>query len=60
MLEIAGPEEGERLLRKPEAMVNQFELKGRVGFGASHYDDAKWSAYRDADSFILPSQNDNP
>ena len=40
-------------------IANQVGAKVRVLFVGPLYDDAKWSAYRDADLFVLPSQNEN-
>jgi glycosyltransferase involved in cell wall biosynthesis len=34
-------------------------LNGGVLFTGPLYGDAKWAAYRDADLFVLPSQNEN-
>jgi len=34
-------------------------LSDRILFTGPLYDEAKWSAYRDADLFVLPSQNEN-
>ncbi len=34
-------------------------LSKAVLFPGPLFDDAKWSAYRDADLFVLPSQNEN-
>jgi glycosyltransferase involved in cell wall biosynthesis len=40
-------------------MKKQAHLTDQVLFTGPLYDDAKWSAYRDADLFVLPSQNEN-
>ena len=40
-------------------MAAQMGLNGGVLFTGPLYDDAKWAAYRDADLFVLPSQNEN-
>jgi glycosyltransferase involved in cell wall biosynthesis len=40
-------------------MAESLGLRERVVFTGPLYDDAKWSAYRDADVFVLPSQNEN-
>src|SRR5207249_11461323 len=42
-----------------ESLVQQLGLSNRVIFTGPLYDNAKWSAYRDADVFVLPSQNEN-
>src|ERR1700682_33002 len=51
---------------KMTATVNDWELRprrlglnGGVLFTGPLYGDAKWAAYRDADLFVLPSQNEN-
>jgi glycosyltransferase involved in cell wall biosynthesis len=59
MLVFAGPEEGDGFLSNLKAMAVKLNLKARVLFVGPLYDDAKWSAYRDADLFVLPSQNEN-
>ncbi len=59
VLVMAGPEEGDGFLPKLKAMADQFKLKERVLFVGPLYDDDKWSAYCDADLFVLPSQNEN-
>jgi glycosyltransferase involved in cell wall biosynthesis len=59
VLVMAGPEEGDGFLPRLKAMADQFKLKERVLFVGPLYDDDKWSAYRDADLFVLPSQNEN-
>jgi glycosyltransferase involved in cell wall biosynthesis len=59
MLVLAGPEEGDGFLPALKEMTNQLKLKDCVLFVGPLYDDAKWSAYQDADLFVLPSQNEN-
>ncbi|MGH9747237.1 MAG: glycosyltransferase [Candidatus Acidiferrales bacterium] len=59
VLVLAGPEEGDGFLPKLKSMADSLGLRGRVVFTGPLYDDAKWSAYRDADVFVLPSQNEN-
>ena len=59
VLALAGPEEGDGFLPRLKSMADQLELKNRVIFTGPLYDDAKWSAYTDADLFVLPSQNEN-
>jgi glycosyltransferase involved in cell wall biosynthesis len=34
-------------------------VAGRVVFSGSVFGEKKWAAYRDADVFVLPSQNEN-
>jgi glycosyltransferase involved in cell wall biosynthesis len=59
VLVLAGPEEKDGYLPRLKTMADQFGLKQRVLFVGPLYDDAKWSDYRDADLFVLPSQNEN-
>jgi len=59
MLVVAGPDEGDGFRQRLEALAAQIGLNGGVLFTGPLYDDAKWSAYRDADLFVLPSQNEN-
>jgi glycosyltransferase involved in cell wall biosynthesis len=59
VLVLAGPEEGDGFLARLNAMKEEAHLKEQVLFTGPLYDDAKWSAYRDADLFVLPSQNEN-
>ena len=59
VLVLAGPEERDGFLAKLRSMVDRLGIRERVLFAGPLYDDAKWSAYRDADVFVLPSQNEN-
>jgi glycosyltransferase involved in cell wall biosynthesis len=59
VLVMAGPDEGDGFRRHLEGIAAQMELTGRVLFTGPLYGDAKWAAYRDADVFVLPSQNEN-
>lgn len=59
VLVMAGPEEGDGFVARLKAMADELGIKERVLFVGPLYDDAKWSAYRDADLFVLPSQNEN-
>jgi glycosyltransferase involved in cell wall biosynthesis len=59
VLVLAGPEEGDGFLAKLRSMVDHLGIRDQVLFAGPLYDDAKWSAYRDADVFVLPSQNEN-
>jgi glycosyltransferase involved in cell wall biosynthesis len=59
VLVMAGPHEGDGYRQKLETEAARLNLAGRVVFTGPLYDDAKWSAYRDADVFVLPSQNEN-
>ena len=60
MLELAyvGPDDG-GMHRKLMRMAGELGLASRVKFCGALFGQAKWSAYRDADVFVLPSQNEN-
>jgi len=57
-LVFAGPDEGGMKTRLM-AMAGQLGLTGQVQFTGAVFGEAKWAAYRDADVFVLPSQNEN-
>jgi glycosyltransferase involved in cell wall biosynthesis len=59
VLVMAGPDEGDGFRERLETRAAQMELNGKVLFTGPLYGDAKWAAYRDADVFVLPSQNEN-
>ena len=59
VLVMAGPDEGDGFRRHLEVIASRMGLNGRVLFTGPLYGDAKWAAYRDADVFVLPSQNEN-
>jgi glycosyltransferase involved in cell wall biosynthesis len=59
VLVMAGPDEGDGLRRHLEGIAAQMGLNGNVLFTGPIYGGAKWAAYRDADVFVLPSQNEN-
>jgi glycosyltransferase involved in cell wall biosynthesis len=59
MLVMAGPDEGDGFRQHLEGIAGQMGMNGRVLFTGPLYGDAKWAAYRDADVFVLPSQNEN-
>lgn len=56
-LVFAGPDEGLKkgLLRSAERLG----VASHVQFCGALFGEAKWAAYRDADVFVLPSQNEN-
>jgi len=58
-LVLAGPDEGGGYRQKLETFAARLGFNGGVLFTGPLYDDAKWAAYRDADVFVLPSQNEN-
>lgn len=57
-LVFAGPDEG-GMQAKLERNAIQLGVSSRVRFPGPVFGEAKWSAYRDADVFVLPSQNEN-
>jgi len=58
MLVFAGPDEsGQR--SELEQMAEQLGVRTRVQFAGPIFGETKWAAYRDADVFVLPSQNEN-
>ena len=59
VLVMAGPDEGDGFRRQLEESAAQMGLNGSVLFTGALYGDDKWAAYRDADVFVLPSQNEN-
>jgi glycosyltransferase involved in cell wall biosynthesis len=58
VLVYAGPDEGGMQARLDE-MAAQLGVRARVQFAGPLFGAAKWAAYRDADVFVLPSQNEN-
>jgi len=59
ILVLAGPTEKDNYREKLQAYATRLGLGKTVLFTGPLYDDAKWSAFRDADLFVLPSQNEN-
>ena len=57
-LAFVGPDEAGMLARLHQ-MAEQLNVSPRVHFSNPLSGGAKWSAYRDADIFVLPSQNEN-
>jgi glycosyltransferase involved in cell wall biosynthesis len=57
-LVFAGPDEGGQKDRLERAAA-QLRVSSRVHFCGPVFGEAKWAAYRDADVFVLPSQNEN-
>ena len=58
MLVFAGPDESDMKARLSQK-AQQLGVASRVLFCGPLFDAAKWEAYRDADVFVLPSQNEN-
>jgi glycosyltransferase involved in cell wall biosynthesis len=57
-LAFVGPDESGMKARLQQ-MAESFQVASRVHFTGPLEGDAKWAAYRDADVFVLPSQNEN-
>jgi len=57
-LAFVGPDES-GMCSKLKAMTGQFGLGQRVHFAGPLTGEMKWAAYRDAEVFVLPSQNEN-
>jgi glycosyltransferase involved in cell wall biosynthesis len=57
-LAFVGPDESGMLARLRE-MAQRLNASPRVHFSVPLSGDSKWSAYRDADIFVLSSQNEN-
>ena len=57
-LAFVGPDESGMLARL-QGMAAQLNISSRVHFAGPLSGVPKWSAYRDADIFVLPSQNEN-
>jgi glycosyltransferase involved in cell wall biosynthesis len=58
VLAFAGPSES-GLEHSLQAQAARLGIAARVKFSGALYDENKWAAYRDADVFVLPSQNEN-
>jgi glycosyltransferase involved in cell wall biosynthesis len=57
-LAICGPDEG-GMQAELQAQAEKARVQNRVTFTGAIFGEAKWAAYRDADVFVLPSQNEN-
>jgi glycosyltransferase involved in cell wall biosynthesis len=57
-LVFAGPDEG-GIKEKLDQQATQMGVRTKVQFAGPLFGQAKWAAYRDADVFVLPSQNEN-
>jgi glycosyltransferase involved in cell wall biosynthesis len=57
-LVFAGPDEG-GTRKKLQQMAGALGISSLVQIRDAAYGEEKWSAYRDADVFVLPSQNEN-
>jgi len=59
VLVLAGPEEDADYARQLTQQCTELRLGDGVRFTGPLYGEEKWQAYRDADLFVLPSQNEN-
>ena len=59
VLVLAGPEEDAEYARKLRQECAELRVGEEVRFTGALYGERKWRAYRDADVFVLPSQNEN-
>jgi glycosyltransferase involved in cell wall biosynthesis len=57
-LVFAGPNEGGMRVQLEE-MAARLGVRTRIQFAGPLFGENKWAAYRDADVFVLPSQNEN-
>jgi glycosyltransferase involved in cell wall biosynthesis len=57
-LVFAGPDEG-GMKKKLLQVASELGINSRVHVQGATFGEQKWSAYRDADVFVLPSQNEN-
>lgn len=57
-LVFAGPDES-GMQQRLDTLAREKGLSPRVRFTGPIFGEEKWSAYRDADVFVLPSQNEN-
>lgn len=58
-LVFAGPEERDGTRARLRTLEREHGLQELTFYTGAVYEDAKWAAYRDADVFVLPSQNEN-
>jgi glycosyltransferase involved in cell wall biosynthesis len=57
-LVFAGPDDG-GAESELEQLATQLGIRKKVQFAGAIFGETKWAAYRDADVFVLPSQNEN-
>jgi glycosyltransferase involved in cell wall biosynthesis len=58
VLAFAGPDENS-MQQQLATIASRLGISARVKFSGPLFGDDKWAAYRDADVFVLPSQNEN-
>jgi glycosyltransferase involved in cell wall biosynthesis len=59
ILVFAGPEESGGIQAELDQIASQLGVRSSVRFVGPVFGNPKWAAYRDADVFVLPSQNEN-
>jgi glycosyltransferase involved in cell wall biosynthesis len=59
VLAICGPEQDSGYSGRLQSLATSLGIASNTRFTGAVYDQRKWSAYRDADAFVLPSQNEN-
>lgn len=59
VLILAGPEHDPGYLERLASLASSLGIADAIRFTGPLYGKEKWSAYRDADIFVLPSQNEN-
>lgn len=59
VLAISGPESDRGYSARLKSLTSALNIVEAVRFTGPLYSERKWSAYRDADVFVLPSQNEN-
>jgi glycosyltransferase involved in cell wall biosynthesis len=59
ILVIAGPDERDGFLPRLKSAAARLGVAQKVIFTGPLYGEEKWRAYRDADLFVLPSENEN-
>lgn len=59
VLVVAGPEQDRAYSARLRSLASSLGITDSVRFIGPLYDERKWSAYCDADVFVLPSQNEN-
>lgn len=59
LLVIAGPSEQDRYVSSLKSLARSLSVSESILFAGPLYDNDKWSAYRDANVFVLPSENEN-
>jgi len=57
-LVFAGPDE-DGMRAELEQKASQLSVRTRIQFAGPIFGENKWAAYKDADVFVLPSQNEN-